>query len=119
MNATQTVLSSPDLFQGKSQTVQDLYQTLCDRLNQLGPFQERIKALSVSFENRKRFASALIRDRSIKLILRTNHKITSPRISNREQVAANSYDHTVLISSTRDIDTELMEWLGDAYHAGK
>jgi hypothetical protein len=119
MNTTQMVLTSPELFQGKSQLVQDLYQALRDQLNQLGPVQETMKAISVSFENRKRFASALIRDHSIKLILRTNHKITSPRIRNMEQVAAKSYDHTVLISSSRDIDTELMEWLGDAYHAGK
>ena len=119
MNTTQMVLSSPELFQGKSQMVQDLYQALRDKLNQLGPVQETMKAISVSFENRKRFASALIREHSIKLILRTNHKITSPRIRNREQVAANSFDHTVLISSTRDIDPELMEWLEEAYLAGK
>jgi hypothetical protein len=119
MNTTQMILSTPDLFQGKSQAGQDRYQALCDQINRRGPLQERIKAISVSFENRKRFASALIRDRSIKLILRTNHKITSPRIRNTEQVAANSFDHTVLISSPRDIDTELMEWLGEAYQAGE
>ncbi|HLF88468.1 MAG TPA: DUF5655 domain-containing protein, partial [Anaerolineales bacterium] len=108
-------LSTPDLFQGKSQTVRDLYQVLLDKLNQFGPVQETMQTIYVSLENRKRFATALIRKRSIKLVLRTPFKITSPKIHSRAQVAANRYDHTVLISSNKDIDPELMEWLREAY----
>jgi len=119
MQTTQKYLSTSDLFQGKSQTVRDLYQALLDKLNQVGPVQETMQTIYVSLENRKRFATALIRNRSIKLVLRTSFKITGSRIHSREQVAANRYDHTVLITSNKDIDSELMEWLREAYLDGQ
>jgi hypothetical protein len=66
-----------DIFDGKSQAVRDLYGLLVDELDKLGPVQEIQKALSISFENRRPFASALIRNRSIKLVLRTKHRIAN------------------------------------------
>ena len=119
MIATNIHYSTPDLFQGKSQTARDLYLLLLGELNKIGPVRETMKEISVSFENRKPFASVLIRNRSLKLILRTTHKIASPRIRNMERVAKNSYDHTVLLESKAEIDEELLSWLGEAYQAGK
>jgi hypothetical protein len=110
---------TPDLFQGKTQTARDLYLLLLGELNKIGPVKETKKEISVSFENRKAFASVLIRNRSLKLILRTTHKITSPRIRNMERVAKNSYDHTILLESKTEIDEELIGWLGEAYQAGQ
>ncbi len=107
--------STPDQFQGKSQDVYDLYHYLLGSLNKIGPVRETKKGISISLENRKAFASAMIRNRSIKLVVRTNHKIASPRIHSVEHVAEKSYDHTILIESKADIDDELMKWLGDAY----
>lgn len=72
--------------------------------------------ISVSLENRKVFASTLIRKRSIKLILRTNYRITSPRILSVEPVAEKVFDHTILLESKDHLDEELMLWLKDAYH---
>jgi hypothetical protein len=34
-------------------------------------------------------------------------------------VSEKSFDHTVLLASKKDIDEELIKWLGDAYEAGK
>ena len=109
----------PNQFQGKSQVGQDLYRLLLGELNKIGPIRETKKAFSVSFENRKAFASVMVRNRSLKLILRATHKITNPRIRNMEHVAEKSYDHTILLESKDEIDEELMNWLGEAYQAGK
>jgi hypothetical protein len=106
-----------DVFYGKSQAVRDLYDLLIDELNKLGPVQEITKAISISFENRRPFASALIRNRSIKLVLRTPHRIASRRILSIDRVADKSFDHTIVLDSKNDIDDELMKWLGKAYHA--
>jgi HEPN domain-containing protein len=57
----------------------------------------------------------LIRNRSIKLVLRANHKIASPRILSMERVAEKNYDHTILLESKKDIDEELIRWLEEAY----
>jgi hypothetical protein len=106
---------SANLFQGKSQTARDLYVLLLRKLNQIGPVQKTSKAMSVNFENRKVFASVMIRNRSIKLVLTADHKIDSPRILRVEHVAEKDYEHTILLASKADIDDELMKWLGDAY----
>jgi hypothetical protein len=107
--------ATPDQFQGKSQAVYELYDYLLGSLNKIGPVRETRKGITISLENRKAFASAIIRNRSIKLIVRTNHRIANPRIHSVEHVAEKSYDHTVLIESKSDIDGELMKWLEEAY----
>ena len=115
MIASNMNFSTPDQFQGKSQAVYDLYSYLLGTLNKIGPVRETKKGISISLENRKAFASAIIRNRSIKLVVRTNHRIASPRIHSIEHVAEKSYDHTVLLESKSDIDNELLKWLEDAY----
>jgi len=115
MIASNKHYSTPDLFQGKSQAVRDLYGLLIGELNRIGPIRKTSKEISISFENRREFASAIIRNRSIKLVLRANHRITSPRILSMERVADKYYAHTILIESRDDIDEELMKWLEEAY----
>jgi hypothetical protein len=117
MIATNIQTSTPDLFQGKSQAVRDLYRLLLGELNRIGPVRETIKEISVSFENRKVFASALIRHRSIKLVVSASHRIASPRILGTHRVAEMNYDHTILLESPGDIDEELVKWLQEAYQA--
>jgi hypothetical protein len=119
MNASNFYLTTPDLFQGKTESVWDLYQLLLSELKKLGPIQVTMKSISISLENRRTFASAIIRNRSIKLIFRTNHKIASSRIRSAEHIAKTSYDHTIFIESQNDIDEELMGWLEDAYQTSK
>ena len=117
MLASSTYFADQDIFDGKSQAVRDLYGLLVEELNRLGPFQEIKKAISISFENHRPFASALIRNRSIKLVLRTQHRIANQRILSIDRVADKSFDHTVVLDSKKDIDDELMKWLGEAYHS--
>jgi hypothetical protein len=103
----------------KSQFVLDLYHHLLSELNKIGPIQEKRKLTSVSFENRNTFASTMIRNSSIKLVLRTNHRISNPRILNTERVSERFFDHTILLNSKNDVDDELKKWLEDAYKTGK
>ena len=119
MLATNTYFAGQDIFDGKSQSVRDLYGLLVGELNKFGPVQELKKTTSISFESRRPFASVLIRNRSIKLVLRTQHRITNQRILSINRVAGKSFDHTILLDSKNDIDDELMEWLGEAYHDSK
>jgi hypothetical protein len=119
MLASNTYFIGQELFDGKSQTVRDLYIYLVDELNKLGPFQEINKAISISFENRKPFATALIRNRSIKLVLRIQHRIANQRILSVDRVDDKNFDHTILLAYKNDIDAELMHWLGEAYDSSK
>jgi hypothetical protein len=119
MLATNTYFAVHDSFDGKSQTARDLYGLLVDELNKFGPVQESQKAISISLENRRQFASVLIRNRSLKLVLRTQHRMSSPRILSIQRVAGYGFDHTMLLNSKTEIDDELVSWLGDAYHYSK
>jgi hypothetical protein len=119
MLATNIFVPERDIFTGKSQAVRDLYDLLVGELNKLGPVHEIVKAISISLENRRPYASVLIRNRSIKLVLRAQHRIASQRILSIDRIGANSYDHTVLLESKSDIDDELMQWLGEAYFSSK
>lgn len=119
MIASNVYLTTPDQFRGKTASVRDLYELLLGELKKLGPIRITLKSISISLENRTAFASALIRNRSIKLVFRTNHKIVSPRIRSMERVAKTSYDHTIFIESKDNIDEELMRWLEDAYQMSK
>jgi hypothetical protein len=119
MLASNTYIIGQDLFYGKSQAVRDLYGLLVSELNKLGPVKEIKKAISISFVNSRPFASVLIRNRSIKLVLRTPHRIANQRILSIDHVADKSFDHTVVLDSKDDINTELLKWLGEAYHSTK
>jgi hypothetical protein len=119
MLASNTYLAEQRVFDGKSQAVREMYGVLVDELNKLGPVQEINKSISISFENRRPFASALIRNRSIKLVLRTQHRIANQRILSIHRVDDTNFDHTILLDSKQDIDDELMGWLGEAYQTGK
>ena len=112
-------LDGQDIFDRRSQSGLDLYHLLVDELNKLGPVQEIKKEISISFENRRTFASVLIRNRSIKLVLRIQHRLASPRILSINRIDAKSFDHTIVLDSKNDIDNELMSWLQDAYHSSE
>ena len=121
MLASNTYLSNQDVFLEKSQTVRGLYDLLLSELYKLGSVHETKKVISISFssDNQKAFAWVIIRNRSIKLVFRTNHRITNQRIQSVNRVAEKCYDHTILLNYKNDIDEELMRWLGDAYQISK
>lgn len=119
MLASNTYLAEQDIFYGKTQAVRDLYDLLVGELRKLGPVQEIQKAISITLENCKPFASVLIRNRSIKLVLRTPHRITNQRILHVDRVADKSFDHTVVLDSKKDIDSELIDWLREAYQSSQ
>lgn len=117
MIAAGTYPDSQALFDGKSQAVRDLYGLLVDELKKLGPVQEIKKAISISFENGRPFASVIIRNRSIKLVMRTHHRIENHRMLSIDRIANNRFDHTVLLETKDDIDNELVSWLEEAYQS--
>ena len=119
MIAAGTYPGSQTLFDGKSQAVHELYDLLVDELNKLGPVQEIKKAISISFENCRPFASVIIRNRSIKLVIRTHHRIENHRMLSTDRITDNCFDHTVLLDSKEDIDNELLSWLGEAYQSSE
>ena len=111
--------SSEQQFQGKSQGVRDLYNSLLNELNQIGPVRESSRESSIHLESRRTFASAKIRDRSIYLTFRTDYPIENKRVKFLKKVAEDKFQHVTRLGSKRDLDAELIQWLSDAYQLGK
>ena len=59
---TTTYLAGQDILYRKSLGGRDLYRLLVKELNKLGPVQEIKKTISISLENRRPFASVLLRN---------------------------------------------------------
>jgi len=116
---SQEYVSLHDPIQVTTLSGQTLYAHLLSKLETLGPVHEVKKSMSITLENCKPFASVMIRGRSLKLVFRLDHKITSPRIFSHARVADKSFDHTILLESRSDMDAEVLKWLGEAYQNSK
>jgi Domain of unknown function (DUF5655) len=102
-------------FEGKDESVRATYDRLLKSARQFGPVSEEPKKTSIHLVNRTAFAGVATRKKTIVLTIKSDRKLSSPRIHKSEQVSANRFHHEVKISSPAEVDVELVKWLGDAY----
>lgn len=103
-------------FEGRSQVVREIYDTIIAASSEFGPVEQDPKKTSIHL-NRK-FAFAGIQTRRVFLILtiKATGDIHSPRISKREQTSANRWHHEIKIGSVDEIDSQIIGWLRDSYN---
>jgi hypothetical protein len=102
-------------FEGKDDSVRATYDRLLKSARQFGPVSEEPKKTSIHLVNRTAFAGVATRKKTIVLTIKSDRKLSSPRIHKSEQVSANRFHHEVKISLPAEVDAELVKWLGDAY----
>ena len=73
------------------------------------------KKTSIHLANRSGFAGVYTCSNYINLELHLSRKLESPRVSKVDQASANRFHHTIRLNSEKDVDKELLEWLGEAY----
>ena len=115
---TETTYTSDALFTGKDAVVQAIYTRLLEALRTLGPFQEEPKKTSIHLSRTASFAGVHPRKSYLYLNIRTDALIESPRIVKSEQVSKNRFHNELKLSSSDEIDKELLGWLKDAYMLG-
>jgi hypothetical protein len=49
------------------------------------------------------------------LTIKSDRKLSSPRIHKSEQTSANRFHHEVKLTTPAEVDSELVQWLKDAY----
>jgi hypothetical protein len=49
------------------------------------------------------------------LTIKSDRKLSSPRIHKSEQTPANRFHHEVKLTSPAEVNSELVQWLKDAY----
>ena len=102
-------------FQGKDVTVRHIYDRLLKAARKLGPVSEEPKKTSIHLMNKTAFAGVATRKSALVLTIKSDRKLSSPRIHKSEQTSANRFHHEVKMTSPADVDAELVRWLEDAY----
>ncbi len=107
-----------------------LYEVLTEQMEGLGDLSIRVQKTQITFSNRRNFAfvsflpARKAKDRPktyITITFGLGRRVDSPRIDIATEPYPGRWTHHVLISSTEDIDGELMGWIREAYNfsAGK
>jgi len=102
-------------FIGKDPITRQTYDQLLKRVADFGPVVEEPKKTSIHLVNVTAFAGVTTRRSAIVLTIKSDRKLSSPRIQKSEQVSANRFHHELRLSSPRDVDKELVKWLKDGY----
>jgi len=82
---------------------------------QFGPVIEDPKKTSIHLVNKTAFAGVATRKSAIVLTIKSDRKIPSPRIHKSEQTSAQRFHHEVKLNLPAEVDSELVNWLKDAY----
>ena len=118
------------LFVGDHREALPLYEVLTEQMEGLGDLSIRVQKTQITFSNRRNFAfvsflpARKAKDRPktyITITFGLGRRVDSPRIDIATEPYPGRWTHHVLISSTEDIDGELMGWIREAYNfsAGK
>ena len=101
-------------FEGKD-SVRRIYDWLLKEARRFGPVMEEPKKTSIHLVNRTAFAGVATRQHALILTLKSGRNLSSPRIHKSEQTAAKRFHHQVRVNSPAEVDSELVNWLQDAY----
>ena len=102
-------------FEGKDPVIRRIYDQLLRVLKQLGPVHEEPKKTSIHLVNATALAGVATRKTCLILTIKSDHKLSSPRVHKTEQVSRNRFHNEIRLSSPEDLDAELVGWLRQAY----
>jgi hypothetical protein len=102
-------------FEGKEASVRQIYERLLKSARRFGSVGEEPKKTSIHLVNRTAFAGVATRRSAIILTIKSDRKLSSPRIHKSEQTSASRFHHEVKLTSPADVDSELVKWLKDGY----
>ena len=102
-------------FLKQDPVVRKIYDQLLRRSAKFGPVIEEPKKTSIHLVNKTAFAGVATRKTSIILTVKSDRDLVSPRIHKSEQTSARRFHHEIKLTSVADVDSELVNWLKDAY----
>src|SRR5713226_3306843 len=102
-------------FEGKDASVRQIYDRILKSARKFGPVGEEPKKTSIHLVNRTAFAGVATRQHALILTIKSDRKLSSPRIHKSEQTSAQRFHHQVKVNSPAEVDSELVNWLRDAY----
>jgi Domain of unknown function (DUF5655) len=102
-------------FEGKSPAVRETYEKVLQAIKVCGRVTEDPKKTSIHLVNVTTLAGVAIRMDYLILTIKSDRKLTSPRIIKSEQTSPKRYHHDINLASPTDVTEDIMRWLRDAY----
>jgi hypothetical protein len=102
-------------FEGKDPAVRQIYDRVLKAAGKFGPVIEEPKKTSIHLVNRTAFAGVATRKSAMILTIKSDRKVSSPRIHKSERTSANRFHHEIKLVSPAEVDIELVKWLKDAF----
>ena len=102
-------------FENKAAVVRQIYDRLVKDSRKFGPVIEDPKKTSIHLVRKSAFAGVATRKHAIILTIKSDRKLSSPRIHKAEQTSASRFHHEAKLTSPAEVDCELLKWLKDAY----
>jgi hypothetical protein len=115
MTETANAFTVDSHFDRKEDVVRQIYKELLKNVGQFGHVVEEPKKTSIHLTNRTAFAGVATRKAAINLTIKSDRRLSSPRIHKSEQVSAYRFHHEVKLTSPADLDAELIGWLKAGY----
>lgn len=113
-------------FDGKPEELA-LYETLLNRLAELGTFSAVVHKTQISLKNRRVFACVsifrvlpklLLPPHYLVLTLGLPYPLDSPRIAAKTEAQPGRWTHHIVLCNASELDTELLGWIRRAYEFG-
>ena len=102
-------------FENKPKKILLIYDKLLAELNKFGTVKESPNNSSIHLLNKYGFAGVYTRKKYILLHIHLARELDNERILKIEQISKNRFKHVVKIENEKEIDTELLNWLKEAY----
>ncbi len=102
-------------FEGRDASVRQIYDRILKSARKFGRVGEEPKKTSIHLVNRTAFAGVATRKSALILTIKSDRRLSSSRIHKSEQTSASRFHHEIKLTSTADVDSELVKWLRDAY----
>jgi len=115
MNAIQPKFTVDSHFEAKAPVVRKIYDRLLKALKACGPVIEEPKKTSIHLVNVSALAGVATRKEYLILTIKSDRKLTSPRLHKTERVSASRFHHEIKLTSPAEVDAELIGWLKAAY----
>ena len=103
------------LFVNKAPPVSATYDKVLSSLAKVGPAKAEPKKTSIHLVRETSFAGAHPKKAWLDLTIRSEKPIKSDRVRAQEQVSKNRWHQDVRLTSPKDVDAEVVDWLKNAY----
>ncbi len=107
-------------FKGKEEVARPLYNKLKAEIEKsIGPLKVESLPCCIHFvttSDAYTFAAVYALRDKIRIHFGSGQEIKSPRIDKSAKVSANKYMHSIDINSAKEIDSELLSWVKQAYN---